>query len=268
MSVLWCAGHGEFRRARHRSGKIPGPSVPRAQPADHPDADHPGGKHPHGGLDRRAPEPDDRPGTVLPARGRGVGSRFPRAGRSTIRRPMPRSSRPWSRPSGRPRPASWSVCRTTSTMRPVRRRSPPRSANSRRSGRRAGGGRPGTDVCALGTAGEIPRHGGPRGADHRRRGGHRPVGKMRGGRGDRPHRDLQFRPLPDGGARFAGRPATVWRCQRHRHGDGRGSAAGGPEHPGAGRGLRDRSLPPHGPVSRRAADGGFLGRAEFSDRGA
>ena len=69
--------------------------------------------------------------------------------------------------------------------------------------------------------GEIPRHGGARRADRRRRRRHGPLGEMRGGRRHRPDRDLQFRPLPHGRTRLARRADGLRRRQRHRDGDGR-----------------------------------------------
>ena len=91
--------------------------------------------------------------------------------------------------------------------------------------------------------GEIPRHGGARRADRRRRRRHRALGEVRGGRRHRPHRDLQFRPLPHGRARLARRPDGLRRRQRHRDGDGGRSAAGGEAHAGARRRERHRSVP-------------------------
>ena len=82
---------------------------------------------------------------------------------------------------------------------------------------------------------KVPRHDGARRADHRRRRRHRAVGEVRGGGRHRPHRHLQFRPLPDGRARLAGRAHGLWRCQRDRHGDGRRGAAGGQEDAGSRR---------------------------------
>ena len=64
-------------------------------------------------------------------------------------------------------------------------------------------------------------------ADHRRRRRHRPLGQVRGGRRHRPDRHLQFRPLPHGRPRLAGRPARLRQRQRDRHGDGARGAAGG-----------------------------------------
>ena len=65
----------------------------------------------------------------------------------------------------------------------------------------------------------------PRRADHRRRRRHRPLGQVRGGRRHRPHRHLQFRPLPHGRARLDGRPAGLRQRQRDRQGDGARGAA-------------------------------------------
>ena len=63
------------------------------------------------------------------------------------------------------------------------------------------------DGCdqAGGSPRQVQRHGGAPPADHRRRGGNRPFGEVRGGRRHRPHHHLQFRPLPHGRARLGSR---------------------------------------------------------------
>jgi hypothetical protein len=50
---------------------------------------------------------------------------------------------------------------------------------------------------------------------------------VRGGRRHRPHRHLQFRPLPHGRARLAGRAARLRQRQRDRRRHGARGAAGG-----------------------------------------
>ena len=78
---------------------------------------------------------------------------------------------------------------------------------------------------AAGQPQEVSRHDPARRADHRRRRGHGALGQVRGGRRHRPHRHLQLRALPHGGARVARRAHGVRQRQRDRAGDGARGAA-------------------------------------------
>ena len=90
-------------------------------------------------------------------------------------------------------------------------------------------------------------------AGHRRRRGHGPVGQVRAGRRRRPDHHLQLRALPDGGPRLAGGDDALRRRQRDRHGHGPRGAAGRARHGGAGRRVRDRSVPAHAAASSRTS---------------
>ncbi|CAA9217427.1 MAG: TIM-barrel signal transduction protein, partial [uncultured Acetobacteraceae bacterium] len=119
---------------------------------------------------------------------------------------------------------------------------------------------------APGSAGEVPRHDRPPPAHRGRRRGHRPVRQVRGGRRHRPHRHLQFRPLPHGGPRLPRRPARLRQRERDRQGDGARGAAGRPAHPRAGRRERHRPLRHHGRAAGRAEGARLRRRAELPDR--
>ena len=110
----------------------------------------------------------------------------------------------------RPPTASSSACRCTSTTRRFRRRW---SANFREIANlesRVAASR--NAPCPASPARRSSRSSSdmiaPARADHRRRRRHRPVGQVRGGRRHRPHRHLQFRPLPHGRPRLAGRACS------------------------------------------------------------
>ena len=112
-----------FGAAGHRARPLPGPHPLPAQSAGHLDAHHGRGERPDRPLDRRAPQPDGRAGALLPAGRRRLRARRAGRPRSTTRRRMPRCSRRSSARCARPRCASSSACRSTSTIRS----SPPRS---------------------------------------------------------------------------------------------------------------------------------------------
>src|SRR5438128_24838 len=113
---------------------------------------------------------------------------------------------------------------------------------------------------------EVSQHGRQRRADRRRRRRHWIIRQMRGSRRRRSDRHLQFRPLPHGRARLACRNDALWRCQRHRRGNGRRSVARRHEDAGAGRCQRHRPVPRHGQFSRPVEGARFCRRAELSDR--
>ncbi len=214
-----------------------------------------GGERPDGPLDRRAAQPHGRAGALLAARGRRLRARCAGASRSRTRGPTPRCSRALER----------TVRQTAS------RQLDPASPHHINDPAFAAASSPRSARC-IGAIGRAPARGevtdapvrtrtsscdkframiGARRADRRRRRRHRPLGQMRGGGRHRPHRHLQFRPLPHGRPRLARRPDGLWRRQRDRRRDGARGAAGGQAHAGAGRRQRHRSVPRDGRLPRR-----------------
>ena len=208
------ARHGQLRPARHRAGALSGPPAPSAQSASDADAHHAGRERADGPLDRRAAEPDGCAGALPAARGRRVGAR--QAGRRLLRPgggcgAVPRARTDRAADLDAPARARAGAHQRSGVRGRRARRLP---GGAWRAHRRAAGRRGSHAVRTLRPDGEIPRHGGARRADRRRRRRHGPLGEVRGGRRHRPDRDLQFRPLPHGRARLARRPDGLRRCQR------------------------------------------------------
>ena len=116
-----------------------------------------------------------------------------------------------------------------------------------------------------GTGRPFPGHEGPPRADRRRRRRHGAVGQMRGRGRDRPHRHLQFRPLPNGRAGLSLGASRLWQRQRDRRRDGPRDPARGHPDARAGRRQRDRSVLPVRSLPRYPQGNGLRRHPELPD---